>query len=337
MKNYKVLLSVFCLSACLAACSGGGGGNNAPQNPPRGNQPPQQIPPQKKNPQPQSPDKKTEQPQSPESGKKPEQPKLPDSGRNPQQPPQTNPIPPQPPKVEAPQPEAKAYFTETVNKDGQNKDMRWNSSAIKKDFIPVYDIDFIEDTNGNYSFVKEEVIVKAPSKKTNNNHHDITLLDDDFFYGYYFNLDNENILFSNYFYAFSPQIENKNVPSNITANYSKSNGFSYTIRNSNVEKHHSGNVDVADVNIQFANGEIIKGEISKKEKGKHVQLFEVEKGKTINQLIFTPKNNSFIKDTDKGTADIHYLNSTKDANDNKYLVGTVDAKGWYGLLTAEKQ
>ncbi|TDQ59703.1 hypothetical protein EDC45_0361 [Mesocricetibacter intestinalis] len=335
MKDYKKLFSALCLSACLAACSGGGGGNNTPQNPPRGNQPPQQTPPQGQQPQqPQQPDKgKNPQPQSPESGKKPEQPKLPDSGVNPQQ----------PPKVEAPQPEAKAYFTETVNKDGKNKDMRWNSAKINKNTLPVYNIDFPDAANRK--LFKEAVIVGVPSYGiiTGKGIHGeigvykFDLLASEGFYGYYSDLDKNNNEIINFAYGFNPELENKNIAENISSIYSKKDGFLYKAKKKKSPSDTSRDFGYSrgDVNIEFKNGKITKGEITSTDG--LLNLFKIENGESINHLVITPEKDSFITNTDKGIANVHYLNSTKDANDNKYLVGTVDAKGWYGLLTAEKQ
>ncbi|TDQ59704.1 hypothetical protein EDC45_0362 [Mesocricetibacter intestinalis] len=334
MKDYKKLFSALCLSACLAACSGGGGGNNTPQNPPRGNQPPQQTPPQGQQPQqPQQPDKgKNPQPQLPESGKKPEQPKLPDSGRDPQQPPQTNPILPQPPKVEAPQPEAKGYFTETINKDGKNADSVWKSATnITKDSIPVYKIQRI---NTEEVLTKELQRIKAPAVEA---YYDMSLLGNNAFYGHYTSIGNNGEYAINYAYGFDKNLENKNVPSNITANYTKENGFLFFTK---IPNQYGGGVHSGgNVNIVFRNGNIEKGEITSGNGS--VKLFDIEKGKSVNQLIIKPTANANIDKNilqgDNSTADIHYLNSSKDTNDYKYLVGTVEAKNWYGVLAAEKQ
>ncbi|TDQ59705.1 hypothetical protein EDC45_0363 [Mesocricetibacter intestinalis] len=322
MKDYKKCLSALFLSACLAACSGGGG-NNAPQNPPRSNQPPQQIPPS------QSPDKKPEQPQSPESGKKPEQPKLPDSERNPQQ----------PPKVEAPQVEAQGYFTETVNSKGINKDMYWNNASdISKDSIPVYNISFTR--NGEKVINKKESVrVKAPVVN-NEFSYELSLLGERGFFGYYTDLNENNNIFLNFAYGFDRTLENSVLPSDITATYKKKGGFLYTVAQmiGNGNLGYDG-VFKSDVSIKFHNGKISQGEITYPNLG--VKQFDIKQGSSVKQFIITPTD-SFLNENrgiklDKGVADIHYLNSSKGTNDYKYLVGSVKAENWYGVLAAEKQ
>ncbi|TDQ59701.1 hypothetical protein EDC45_0359 [Mesocricetibacter intestinalis] len=287
MKDYKKLLSIFCLSALLAACSGGGGG---------GNKPPQQTPP---------------------GGPMPER--------------------PQPPKPDIP-PAKPEYFTETVNKDGKNKDSRWNSTQnITKDAIPVYEISRIKDRKGRIILDhKQEIIAKAKDRGRFNSYK-FDLLGQEGFYGYYFNTHRGQI-FVNYAYGFDKSLENKNVPADMTATYSKQGGFVYTLDYPEIGKNlRDSSVSKADVNIQFQKGNIVKGEIldpSSKE-----QLFKIEKGNSINQLVFTPTDPSAFGSLtkDKGIADVNYLNSAKDKNDHKYLVGTVKANNWYGVLAAEKQ
>ncbi|TDQ59706.1 hypothetical protein EDC45_0364 [Mesocricetibacter intestinalis] len=343
MKDYKKLFSALCLSACLAACSGGGGGNNTPQNPPRGNQPPQQTPPQGQQPQ---------QPQQPDKGQQPPQPQRPDSGPQLPQPPQQNPEAPPPAKPEIPpqnQPEPAPKQPDTPRETGYSV-LKVNHTGsytaklpVTKNKVPVYDIvKGSKNSLGEDILEQEEITVAVPAKAENGN-YELKSIDknneSEAFFGYFREItpDSKN-LFVNYIYGFERSLENKNVPENLTAKYYKENGFMYSLRRLNQQGGSLDNVvNTATVNIEFQNGKISKGHIY--QSGGASDLFTIEKGATVNQLVLTPTEHlgSGNLQGDKAVLEGHFVDSAKDKKDYRYLVGSVKAENWYGVLAAEKQ
>ncbi|TDQ59699.1 hypothetical protein EDC45_0357 [Mesocricetibacter intestinalis] len=249
---------------------------------------------------------------------------------------------PQAPAPQSPNPQNNGgYIVGTQGKEGQNKDTRWNAN-INKGSVPVYNITATRPGNqGKTLFEKTPTTIKVPAEQKTYPGYKFEALGCDGFYGYYFDTDANKDLFVVYGYGFNKDLESKNVPADMTADYVKKDGFLFSVRN--VQGIDTSFLAAkADVVIQFKNGKITRGEITRDiregDSLKNTQLFKVESGNSVNQLVITPTDNlskGRFKE-DKGIAEVHYVDSSKGANDRKYLIGTVDAKGWYGILSAEK-
>ncbi|TDQ59707.1 hypothetical protein EDC45_0365 [Mesocricetibacter intestinalis] len=344
MKDYKKLFSALCLSACLAACSGGGGGNNVPQNPPRSNRPPQQTPPQGQQPQ---------QPQQPDKGQQPPQPQRPDSGPKLPQPPQQNPeappsakpeIPPQNQPEPAPKqpdmPQETGYSVLSVNHTGS---YRVNSShLITKDRVLIYKVEQGGKNNLGEEILKQTLIEVAVPAKAENGSYELKSIDknnkSEAFFGYFREITPDSKdLFVNYIYGFERSLENQDVPENLTAKYYKEDGFMYSISRLDQKGGSLDNViNTATVNIEFQGGKISRGQIY--QSGGEGDLFKIEKGPIDGTLTLTPtqylEGGALVRD--KASMDVHFVDSAKDKKDYRYLVGSVKAENWYGVLAAEK-
>ncbi|MDO5055060.1 MAG: hypothetical protein Q4D86_07025 [Pasteurella oralis] len=140
-------------------------------------------------------------------------------------------------------------------------------------------------------------------------------------------------------YAVKDELINKTkVPMNFIATYSRKNGFIYapystsTPSNNRIKKY-------ADVSLSYKDGNVT-GKITDTN-DKNTTLFDIT-GKEA-QLIITSKEaaaTALIPAEEKAIFDIQFIDSQKNTNDRKYIVGA--GKGtsndtWIGLLFAEKQ
>ncbi|QLB19388.1 hypothetical protein [Mannheimia granulomatis] len=170
---------------------------------------------------------------------------------------------------------------------------------------------------------------------------------DDLFYGYYHDTNSKNLVdaadkFSRYFVVYDENRVNSNIAQDLTAVYSKKEGFIYGSNPQN--KEFAARISkFGDISIKFENGKAtgqVKDETS--------DLFTIT-GDT-KQLIVTPTESnpiiaavlthnqkSYTQGMDKAVMDIKFVDSKSGASDQKYLIGEAKNDNWQAVMVSEKQ
>ncbi|GJJ80794.1 hypothetical protein PcPA57_15140 [Pasteurella canis] len=126
-------------------------------------------------------------------------------------------------------------------------------------------------------------------------------------------------------------INNKSLPTDFNAKYEGKNSFIYT-NFSNFDEDHKA--QYADITLNYNNGSI-SGSVTKIKESNEV-IFDITKGEH-NSLLFTPTNKSGLSQEDVSLFDIKFIDSVKNNDDRKYIIGTGIGYDWMGVFSAEKK
>ncbi|MFD1805924.1 hypothetical protein ACFSAV_05970 [Pasteurella oralis] len=330
MQKSIFTLAIVSLSTLLVACGGGGGGGGNSGNP---SQPIQPAPKPAPDPAP--------------------QPKPPVPNPQPDHPADPNPMPdpmdkPKPPET---MPKTNEW------RGGCESSSQDICSAETTNQVKVYTLKTVEDSKVAHHEVTTETaetltltLGAGESKKVypstdSGSNYSFTLLSSnntngDVYYGYRQRANsNTNGKHYDFVYGYRAELANNNIPENYTANYNKSGGFIYSpfsfsnTANNNIKY-------TGDVQLSYKNGKV-KGKIWGGQA--YETIFLISGNGTNLTLESTNAVPNPIDPNQKGSINVHFIDSTKGANDHKYLVGTgksqngTDKTGWVGVLFAEKQ
>lgn len=139
-------------------------------------------------------------------------------------------------------------------------------------------------------------------------------------------------------YGMREDFTNKTIPSNFNATYEKEKGFIYLLTSLS-NQNESFQAQYADISLTYKNGEA-SGTVTStiKENNNKTTLFNITKGAESNTLTVTPTDQNPTFDTkDQATFYLHVVDSGKNKNDHKYLVGSGGGLSWNGVFTAERK
>ncbi|MDO5055062.1 MAG: hypothetical protein Q4D86_07035 [Pasteurella oralis] len=323
----KISLAVT-LSSLLIACGGGGGGGSNSGNP---SQPIQPAPKPAPDPAPQP------KPPAPNPQPDPPAPK-----------PQPNDPMPHPREPETP-PKANEW-------SGKCESSQDFCTLVPSNKINIYDLVTTEDTGVGHDVTteKEQTITLIlenneyqkiySSNRDSNSNYSFTLLSakstsGDIYYGYRQRANNnKNGRHYDFIYAYRSELAAK-IPDNYTAYYEKSDGFIYSPLNL-ASTSDNNLLFKGNVKLTYNNGKVtgwVEGGTQSE------AIFKIY-GEGTNLIVeSTNAVTAPISPNQKGEINVHFIDSTKGANDYKYLVGTgksqngADKTGWVGVLFAEKQ
>lgn len=127
-------------------------------------------------------------------------------------------------------------------------------------------------------------------------------------------------------------INNKSLPTDFNAKYEGKNSFIYT-NFSEVNKDHQA--QYADIILNYNNGSV-SGFVAKNTSPEE-KFFEISKQDNTNSLLFTPTEKSGISQEDVSLFEIKFIDSVKNNDDRKYIIGTGIGYDWMGAFSAEKK
>ncbi|WP_424406878.1 hypothetical protein [Pasteurella sp. PK-2025] len=375
MKKSIIKMSTLGLSTLLVACGGGGGGAaNAPaDNAAQPINPQVQALPQTQS---QTPPKKSEKT---ETAPKAEANVSADNKKNPTEP-TVQVSSSQPLAVsEPPKAENQPNVEEPVQSQDRNKrdvaEMNkprtnvWTGRCETKDFCTVggngktalvYKLSNFEDkkfsTVEKTKGTEQELVltlnniddVKNNTKSKNSGeNYSFYLLggdDGDFYFGYRQRANSEGSgIQYDLLYSINNDVINDNIPANYSAQYSKNNGFIYAplsfSKASDNQQKRTGNV-----NLTYTEGKV-EGKVYNPNEQTNA-IFNITGNGTSLVVESTEDivgSGSAISPKQKGTINVHFIDSSKGANDHKYLLGSgksdggSNQTGWVGVLFAEKK
>ncbi|WP_101776381.1 hypothetical protein [Pasteurella oralis] len=217
--------------------------------------------------------------------------------------------------------------------------------------INVYDIKHTDDAkpaDSNPDKTTEMVTtITLTSKNTSGNGYSFTLFgnDNSGYYGYRQRANNaQDGRHYDFLYAVKTDVNNNELPSNYTANYTKERGFIYSpLSLSSSSSSDNLILKYGNVYLTYENGKITGDIEDSQSRDKTYPTFKLSGNDT--NLIITSTDNvpPPISPNEKGVVEVHFINSEKNTHDYKYLVGTGQSYpgtgkvGWIGVIFAEKK
>lgn len=153
------------------------------------------------------------------------------------------------------------------------------------------------------------------------------------YYGYrIYGYDNNTKNDIQMIYGINNDYLNKDKLKDLKAQYKGKNSFIYSNFSEGDKKY---DAQYADITLNYNNGHIT-GSVTENQNTYKTLFTITEKGET--KFVITPtQDNSLIEKGDVGIFDIQLINSAKNSDDKKYMIGSGIAETWSGVFFAEKQ
>ncbi|SUC10562.1 outer membrane lopoprotein PlpP [Pasteurella canis] len=242
----------------------------------------------------------------------------------------------------------KPPINKTAPKDKEKDSIKWvgkecvygvcKTNNIKKpNEITIENISKTNSSKEKEKITTISLSVGENKNKDNQHEYKITLLQENqidlAYYGYsiYNNTPNKKKRVKILSGINENYINNKSLPTDFNAKYEGKNSFIYT-NFSNFDEDHKA--QYADITLNYNNGSI-SGSVTKIKESNEV-IFDITKGEH-NSLLFTPTNKSGIAQEDVSLFDIKFIDSIKNKDDRKYIIGTGIGYDWMGTFSAEKK